>query len=170
MTNTVGILPGAATMASASMIAACRACYAATSYLMLSSSVGAYIRRAWERGDAREVAYWCAWLQVALNREHPLPCPSTCRDLARDLDRALTDLCCTEQIAPLDVWRSIEVRPGPPSSSPSSARYRSGPLAHTAGAGRSAHVSSPASRSTPPGSVSTLMSTSSPCSIGARVG
>ncbi|HET9063711.1 MAG TPA: hypothetical protein VFO62_10520 [Candidatus Binatia bacterium] len=102
MSNTVGILPGAATMASYPMIAACRACYAAAGYLLRSNAVGGAVRRAWRRGDAWEVAFWCAWLQVEIRRV-----PARAKDLERTLDRTLTDLCCAEGINPLDVWQAL---------------------------------------------------------------
>lgn len=94
----VGVLPGAGTMGSSAMIEACRACYAVSGFLC--QGVGGRVRRAWERGSAWEVAVWCVRLQVAAERAG-----QGRHRLVLALDRALTDLCCSEGLDVADLWR-----------------------------------------------------------------
>jgi hypothetical protein len=99
MSNTVGIRPGAATMASYPMIEACRACYAAAAYVSMTSTATVAVRRAWARGDAWEVALWSVRLLIALQRD-----PIKTREYDRELEQTLTNLCCSERLNPGDVW------------------------------------------------------------------
>ena len=102
-------VPGAATMACNAILAACRACYDVAGFLF-RVDVTRSVRRAWERGDAWEVAVWCAWLQRDLETASQGERQVAARrvELQMVLDRALAGLCCTEGIAPVDVWRALD--------------------------------------------------------------